>query len=162
MASIHQLILKSSNPMGSINLGRVIVGGLLAGVIILIGEAILNLSLLGEEWQTWSDAHNLPAPDNLTSILYILMDFLVGITLVLIYALIRPRCGAGPTTALFSGFLVWFLLWLLGLGSMGIAFAMPGWIIVAALLWGLVEVLLASLAGGWLYREGAEPEWSGS
>jgi hypothetical protein len=145
--------------MGKINYGRVLIGGLLAGVIVLVGETILNLGVLDQDWQAWSDAHNLPAPNNLTGILFILMDFLVGITIVLIYALIRPRCGAGVKTALFSGFLVWFLLWLLGWGIMGIAFAMPGWIVLAGLLWGLVEVLLASLAGGWLYREGAEPEW---
>ena len=49
--------------MGKINMGRVILGGLLAGLIINIGEFVLNIAVLGRLWDEALQALNRPALD---------------------------------------------------------------------------------------------------
>jgi hypothetical protein len=139
--------------MGKINYGRVIIGGLLAGLVITIGEAILNLAILGDEWQMFVEQHDLPEPNTATNVLWLIWNFVMGIAMVLFYALIRPRCGAGPKTAVWTGVFVWFLVSFMCFGAIGVSFAMPSSLIVIGLLWGLVEFILAALAGGWFYKE---------
>jgi hypothetical protein len=43
-----------------------------------------------------------------------------------------------------------------GYAGMGMLWmnAFPGWLVVVAMIWGLVEVELAVYLGAWLYREG--------
>ena len=49
--------------MGKINVGRVILGGLLAGLVINIGESILNLAIAGERMELAYRELNLqPSP----------------------------------------------------------------------------------------------------
>ena len=46
--------------MGRINVARVIIGGLVAGVVINISESVLNLWALGQATADAMKAHNLP------------------------------------------------------------------------------------------------------
>ena len=84
--------------------------------------------------------------------IWILWGFAAGIAAVWVYAAIRPRYGAGAGTAARAGIAVWFLTWVLStvaLQNMGV---FP--IAALPLVWTLVECVLATLAGAWLYREG--------
>ncbi len=45
-----------------INTGRVVLGGLLAGLILNIGEVLLNDVVLGSQMKTWFAAHNFAEP----------------------------------------------------------------------------------------------------
>ena len=47
----------------------------------------------------------------------IVIDFLIGIFIIWLYAAIRPRYGAGPETAIITGLAVWFICLLIGWGS---------------------------------------------
>ena len=81
------------------------------------------------------------------------MGFLSGIALVWLYAAIRPRYGAGPRTAVCAGAAIWFLSY--ALPSVG-QIALDLWPLRAmaiALAWGVAEMIVAGLVGGWLYRE---------
>jgi hypothetical protein len=135
---------------------RILLGGILSGVIMNIGEAILHAVLLGSDTELLYQNHDLPFPSpGLNTFILILVTFLVGFTSVWIYAAIRPRFGAGPRTALLAGIVVWVLahLWsgvYLGAGYPGIITARLAWIPVA---WGFVEALIASLAGAAIYKE---------
>jgi hypothetical protein len=84
---------------------------------------------------------------------YIIMDFIVGILTVWLYAAIRPRYGPGPKTAIYAGLTVWFLAYVrsrLGWVAMGV---FSTGLMAFAVLWAFVEMILASLAGAWLYKE---------
>ncbi|HEY5565436.1 MAG TPA: hypothetical protein VIL33_07590 [Rhodothermia bacterium] len=139
--------------MGNINYGRVIIGGLLAGVILTIGETILNLFVVQDQWKMFMEQRNLPTESTGINIMWFLWNFVLGLVLVLLYALIRPRCGAGAKTAAWTGVFVWFLVWFMCFGAIGLSFAMPASLILTSLIWGLPEVVLAALAGGWAYKE---------
>jgi hypothetical protein len=85
----------------------------------------------------------------------IAMTFVLGIASVWLYAAIRPRYGAGVTTAIIAGFAVWVIahLWsgiYLGMGFYGL---IPQKMAFLPVLTGLVEAPLGTIAGAWLYKE---------
>ncbi|KPK63920.1 MAG: hypothetical protein AMS21_06465 [Gemmatimonas sp. SG8_38_2] len=139
--------------MGKINVGRVILGGLVAGLVINIGESILNLAIAGETMELAYRQLNLEPPGGTTIGMFIILGFVLGILLVWLYAALRPRFGASAKTAIMAGFFVWLFAFLwpsIGNGLIGLFDAD---LLVFGIVWGLFEVLAASVAGAWVYRE---------
>ena len=139
--------------MGKINLGRAVLGGIVAGVILNIGEWILNGMILHNEMQDFFKRCGFPQPGNNFLVIAIAITFVLGIVIVLGYAAIRPRFGPGPKTAIIAALFAWFGVYVyqnviaLGLGMVPIR------LVVIALAWGLVEYILATLVGAALYAE---------
>jgi hypothetical protein len=138
--------------MGRINWGRVILGGIVAGIIINISEAILNTVVLGAESAEILRSRNLD-PEAQSIPVWFAYGFIVGILLVWLYAAIRPRFGPGPKTALIAGFVVWVLAFLLSTIAMINIGLFPSNMMLMPTIWGFVEVMLAALLGAWLYKE---------
>ena len=145
--------------MGKIHWGRVVGGGLVAGLVMNASEATLHGAVLGQDATDLYRRLNLqvvPTPPNPIHLaLLTLMTFVLGVAAVWLYAAIRPRFGAGPRTAIVAGLAVWVLahLWsgvYLAEGFAGLMTPRLAWLPVA---WGLGEALLGTLAGAWLYRE---------
>jgi len=141
-----------------INWGRVIGGGLLAGLVMNIGEGVLHGAILGQDAMELFQARGISAsPAGWQMPVLVGMTFVLGITSVWLYAAIRPRYGAGPMTALCAGLAIWVIahLWsgvYLGAGLAGLITPKLAWLPVA---WGLAEAPLGTLAGAWLYKESA-------
>ena len=139
--------------MSGINIGRVILGGLLAGLVMNIGETILNVPILGAQMDAATESLGLDPVGGGAIAMFVIMTFAFGILLVWLYAAVRPRLGPGPKTAVIIGVVIWFLAYLgptVGMNVMGI---LPGRLAVIGSIWGLVELPLAAVAGAWLYRE---------
>ena len=139
--------------MGKINLGRVLLGGLVAGVVYNVGGAVLNMAVIGKEIEQMTESMNLPAIGGEFIAKATVLMFLVGIVTVYLYAAIRPRFGPGIKTAACAGLFVWFLsFFYTGFMnmSMGLFPAGPTWL---AVIWELVEAVLAAIAGAWVYKE---------
>jgi pimeloyl-ACP methyl ester carboxylesterase len=139
--------------MSRINMGRVLIGGLLAGLILNIGEFILNVVLLGEEMNAAMAALNRPPIATGMIVWFVLFGFGLGFMLVWVYAAIRPRFGAGIKTAVCASTLVWGLAYLYPNLFFIIIELFPRRMMVLATIWGLVEVTLAGIAGAWVYTE---------
>ena len=139
--------------MARIQMGRVIVGGLVAGLIVNIGETILNVGLAGEDLAQALAARNLPPVGGGAIAYFIAMCFLLGILMVWLYAAVRPRLGPGPKTAVILGVLTWFLSLAWSGGAQVAMGIMPLSLTIFGLVWGLGELVIASLAGAKLYRE---------
>lgn len=140
--------------MGRINFTRVILGGLLAGILINISEYLRYDVILRGEFESGMRAlgKGLPEGGAVTAI-WTLWGFSLGIAAVWLYAAIRPRYGAGAGTAVRAGIAVWFftsLLAIIAMRAMGLFR-----ISVVALVWTLLECIVATVAGAWLYRESA-------
>ena len=82
--------------MGKINFGRVLLGGLVAGVILNIGEWVLNGMVLHAQHLALLKRCGFPEPDAKFLIVVVPLTFVLGIVTVLGYAAIRPRFGPGP------------------------------------------------------------------
>ncbi len=139
--------------MAGINLGRVILGGLLAGVVLNVGETVLNMLILGKDWEDAMRAINKPAVGGGAIGILMALGFVLGIVAVWLYAAIRPRFGVGPRTAICAGLTVWMLTYAWpSLSGMPMNI-FPHRLLVISMLWGLFEVPIATVAGAWLYKE---------
>jgi len=140
--------------MGRINFGRVIFGGLVAGVILNLGETVLNGIILAKDMADFFKRCGFPAkPGTSFYVIAIALTLVLGIVIVLGYAAIRPRFGAGTKTAIIAALFAWFGVYVyqnviaLGLGMV------PPKLVVIALAWGLVEYIIATMVGAALYGE---------
>jgi hypothetical protein len=140
--------------MGKINMGRVLVGGIVAGIVLnILGYIVDGLLLAGE----WSEGFKALGLSNMSvgQIIWInLFNLLAGIFIVWIYAAIRPRFGPGMKTAIIAGLAVWAIgvfwpniaiMWIAGLFHPNLT--------IHTTLGGIIECVAAALAGGFLYRE---------
>jgi hypothetical protein len=141
--------------MGQINIGRVILGGLVAGLVINISETILNLFVVAQAMEESLRARNLPPLGGGPIAGFVIFSFLVGIVTVWLYAAIRPRFGPGMKTAVIAGLVVWFFAYLYGAVGMVLMGIFRAKVMTIATIWGLSEIILASIAGAWLYTESA-------
>ena len=141
----------------TINWARVFAGGLLAGLVINIGEFILNEPILGAEFAKVMASMNREPPGSGAIMIFVIMGFAIGILAVWLYAAIRPRFGPGARTAACAGLTVWALGWLVPNISFAAMGLMPAKLLVIATVWSAVEVTLATVAGAWLYTESDQP-----
>lgn len=139
--------------MGKINLGRVILGGIIGGIIIDIVEYVLNAVILADRWNVISAAHNLP-PFTVSAIVgFNIIGLVTGIAAVWTYAAIRPRFGEGPATAFIAALLIWVVGYLLPDAGNAILGLYTKSITLILLSVGLVEIVVATLAGAFIYKE---------
>lgn len=139
--------------MGNINIGRVVLGGLLAGLVLNIGEFLLNDFVLGPQMKEFLTRHNFAEPGNHFMFVAVGLTFVMGIVLVLGYACIRSRFGAGVKTAIIAGLLAWFGVYFYSGVINGVLFGIPMNTMIIVIVWGLVEYAVAAIAGAWLYKE---------
>jgi hypothetical protein len=139
--------------MSSINMGRVLAGGLVAGLLINVSEFVLNAIVLADDMTAAMAALNRPPIDNRMIVWFVLLAFGIGIMAVWVYAAVRPRFGPGVQTALCASLVVWGLAYLYPNVSTIVLGLFPTRLMITATVWGLVEVLVAGVAGAWIYTE---------
>ena len=141
--------------MSQLNMGRIVTSGLAAGLVMNLIDALTNGVVLGERWRQETAALN---PGLITKMGggatagWVVVDFLVGILLVWVYAAARTRLGPGARTAVTVGIVVWLISHaayssyaFMGLYSAGLVFASS--------IGGLIAILAGAYVGGRLYRE---------
>jgi len=142
--------------MGKINLARVFLGGLLAGLIINIFEYVLNGVVFASQWDAFMKALGRQMRPGAVPV-FILSAFVAGIGVVWLYAVARPRLGAGAKAAALTGAAFWFFAYAIPDANYVAANVAPGHLTLAICLILLVGVVLASVCGAWVYKEQANP-----
>ena len=141
--------------MGKINWNRVILGGLVAGVIINVFEYLLNAVVLAKQWASvMSGLGKTGELSGISIVVFNVWGFLLGITAVWFYAAIRPRYGPGLKTALCGGSAIWFVGIVLADATPLALGLFPTQVLAMGIAVGFVEVVLGTTIGAWLYREG--------
>ena len=139
--------------MGKINFGRVLLGGLVAGLILNVGEFVLNTMVLRQQHQEFLKRCGFPEPGTRFLVIMVTITFVLGIVMVLGYAAIRPRFGSGPKTAIIAGLFAWFGVVVFGnIIAAGLGMV-PMNLVAMVLGWEIVEYSLAALIGAALYKE---------
>jgi len=141
--------------MGNINIGRWIIGGVVTAVILFFVDFIVNGIILMEQWTAAMAALQQPAMGGSVGeiVIFAVLNLIVGLTAVWIYAGIRPRFGPGVKTAVYAGLATWLVGYLVPN-----AFYLATGLFPAHLLWtliiiALIQVPVATVIGAWLYRE---------
>ena len=139
----------------AINTGKVISGGLLTGFVYNVFDMLWNFTVLQADGLAMAARLNLnPAvvTDFSYQIPWIVVDFVLGLVAIFIYAGFRPRLGAGPKTAVIAGFMVWVVMTSLfcGFASMGV---LTEAMATKAAALAIVTIGVGSVAGAWAYKE---------
>jgi len=140
--------------MGQINLGRVILGGFAAGIVIDVFEGLENGALLSDQWNAvMASLNRTPDFSAKQLVAFNLMGLLMGIVLVWLYAALRARFGAGPKTALIAAVVMWLAGDVLGSGFTVLTHIFPVGLSLIGICVGLVELVLGALVGAKLYKD---------
>jgi hypothetical protein len=144
----------------AINTGKVIVGGLAAGLVMNVSGFVVQGMMLGPRMMAEMAAvapalaNMQPGAGEIAG--RVLTQFAVGIMLVWIYAMIRPRFGPGPKTAMISAIVVWIFGFLFYLDWLYVGMMTPvTYAIVSVVM--LVTLAIASWVGAMLYKEEGVP-----
>jgi len=144
---------EKANEMGRINFARIILGGLVTGLVINVGEFLLNEVIFVKQMEEMVRRLNITRPGAAFIGAAVVLTFLLGIVIVLVYALIRTRLGPGPKSALVAGLVGWFCVYFYAGILNGTLFGVPPTLMLIGLAWGLGEYLIGAVAGAWVYKE---------
>jgi len=139
--------------MGGINVVRWLAGGIAAAVVIFAVEGVSSVFYLDQMMASLAD-HGLGMEMSGSAMAgTVLVSLVSGLVLIFFYAAARPRFGPGPRTAILVAVLLWLggnLLSLIGYQMVGMY---PTGMLVMWGIVGLVEMIVAALVGGWIYKE---------
>ena len=144
----------------AINTKRVIIAGLVAGLVMNICDFILNGVVASDRMTAEMNAFKPGMGDAMaqmgtnTIVGYVIMDFVLGMLLAYTYAAMRPRFGAGPKTAIIVALVLWIFAGIISANYLIMGIMSQGlWWTVA--IGYLVCLIVASLVAGALYKEDA-------
>ena len=143
--------------MGRINIGRLILGGIVAGIVGDILGYLVDGVMLAPQWADGMRALGRTEFSTGQNVAFNIIGLVYGILMVWLYAAIRPRYGSGPKTAVLAGLAIWALGVLLpNAGFMWVTGLFPTNLTVMTTTAAIVELVVAALAGAALYKEGAD------
>jgi hypothetical protein len=138
--------------MQNINVGRVVLSGIITGVIVDIIEGLSNGWLLAAQWEAALATIGRP-PFSVTAIvLFNVYGLIIGLSAAWIYAAFRPGFGAGPQTALYAALTTWVLGYFLPYFAIALI-GLPVSLMVTIGIVGLVEIIVATEVGAYFYRD---------
>ena len=140
--------------MPKINWSRALLGGLLAAAVwgILYAPVHPLVEVHDSLGRPVLPLTPFRGATLLVRVVVVMTGFVQGITTVCLYAAIRPRFGAGPSTAAIAGISVWFLTSWMHL-VWAVFTAVPVTVALVPLVVNLPLVVLSGLAGARLYKE---------
>ena len=137
--------------MGRINWGRVLLGGLVAGLVwTLLSSAVTVLA--GREFAAAVPGHRLSSPTAGIVLFLLGVNLVEGVWAMWLYASIRPRHGPGPRTAMVAGLSWWVISSLIDATWGAFAFV-PASALLGPMAASLPAILVSALAGASLYQE---------
>lgn len=140
--------------MGKINVGRVILGGIVAGIVANILGYLVDGLWLGPRWNVEMQFLGHAELSTHQIVLFNLLGFVTGLAAIWIYAAIRPRFGPGMKTAICAGLAVWVVGVLVPNASfMYVTGLFTRHLTLYTTLGGLAEAVLGTIAGAAVYKE---------
>lgn len=140
--------------MGKINVGRWILGGIVAGIVFDILDFPVDGVWLSKMWSSQLNAFGAPGVGAKQVLWLNIIGIIGGLVAVWIYAAIRPRFGAGVKTAIYAGIAVWVLAFLINnFAWMWVTFPFTGNLMVLTTIGAFFEVVIGTIAGAALYKE---------
>jgi hypothetical protein len=139
-----------SETMGKVNWSRVVGCGLLAGIVWIILGSIVT-ALLGRQFAALPN-NRLGTPTSGFVLFNIVLDLLEGISILWLYAAIRPQYSPGAKTAVVAAFAWWFIVTLGDATWCSFGFFPPS-TVIPLMIGTLPALILATLVGAKFYKE---------
>jgi hypothetical protein len=138
------------------NWGRIVLGGLAAGFVMNLMEAVVGGMLLRMDrmWDEALRALGKPMSTDAAAVTFFVgLYFVMGICGAWLYAAIRPRFGAGPKTAIIAGVALWLFAMALPESVNAVLGLFPTRLIAMFVALSLVEFLAGIYVAAWIYKE---------
>jgi hypothetical protein len=144
--------------MKPINIGRALLGGIVAAVIINLIETVVNGVVLKDDWAAAMQALGKSGEvTGLAIAIYWIGGLLEGVIGVGLYAGLTGRYGLGSTTAAKAGLVVWALASAIP-NLMWVPSGMiPSRLMTFGVVVDFIAILLGVTMGALLYREQSAP-----
>ncbi len=145
----------TNGPVGHIDSGRVILGGLVAGIVANVLDFASGMLFMADDMSLNAQRLGIdPAIGAATStmVTWVFIDFIYGILIVFTYAAMRPRFGPGPKTAIIAGLTLFATVTIFFMGLLALGFFMQAGFL-KSVVFTLISNVLASLAGCAIYKE---------
>ena len=140
--------------MGKINIGRVILGGIVGGIVGDLLDIPVDGMWLAPRWNAGMQALGHPPLSTSQDMWFNVLGIVIGLTAIWVYAAIRPRFGAGVKTAIYAGVAVWILAFLVpNVAFMYIQHLFSAHLTLYTTLGAFVETVVGTIAGAALYKE---------
>lgn len=134
-----------------INIRRLVLCGLLAGLILNLGDIYLNGPILANQWSHTMQTLNLEPISASAMLIFFFMEFLLGIGLIWLYLIFSIKYGRGYRSVFYAAFTVWSLVWLWSYITNMVLKIYPADIVIPSLIWGFFQVGLAAITGSFIY-----------
>jgi hypothetical protein len=149
-ADVPWVIYVQSGAMNKVNWSRVFGCGLVAGIVwIMLGSLVT--ALLGRDFAALPN-NRLAKPTPGFMLFNVMLDLMEGISIVWLYAVLRPVYGLGVRTAVIAAF-AWWLIVSLGDATWCSFGFFPPRTVIPLLIGTLPALVLATVAGTKFYRE---------
>lgn len=136
----------------AVNVTSVLTSGLVAWLVI-IASGMLMVPVVGPQMDAALAARHVPPLSGPAVVYFAAWSLVLGVSLVWLYAAVRPRLGPGPRTAATVSLFLWLVSYV-GANASLVAYGfLPVSLTVVGTLWGLVELVVAGQVGARLYRE---------
>ncbi len=140
--------------MGKINVGRLILGGIVAGIVGDLLDYPVDGMWLAKMWSGQMSLLGKTEFSTSQILWFNLFGIITGLVAIWIYAGIRPRFGPGVKTAIYAGVAVWILAFLVpNFALMWATHLFTGHLVGYTTLGAFVECVVGAIAGAALYKE---------
>jgi hypothetical protein len=140
--------------MGKINVGRLILGGIVAGIVGDLLDYPVDGIWLAKMWNRQLGSWGLGPFSGSQFGWFMAFGIIIGLVSIWIYAAVRPRLGPGVKTAIYVGVAVWIIAFLLpNFALMWVTHFFNGHLTAYTTLGALVETVVGTIAGAALYKE---------
>jgi len=140
--------------MGKINVSRLILGGIVAGVVADLLDYLVDGLWLTKMWSRQLSTWGMPPFSTRQIAWFEFFGIIIGLGAIWVYAAIRPRFGPGVKTAIYAGVAVWVLSTLVpNFALMWVPHFFSGHLTGYTSLGGLVEIVIGTIAGAAVYKE---------
>lgn len=140
----------NSTAMSNINWYRVLLCGLLTGIVWIILGAMVT-AVVGRDFAALPNNH-LAAPTPDFVLINVVIDLLEGISILWLYAAIRPMYGPGAKAAVIGAFAWWFIVSLGDATWCSFGFFPPS-TVIPLMIGTLPALILATITGARFYKE---------
>jgi hypothetical protein len=134
-----------------INWPRVVVCGVISGIVWTVLTSLMTAYLSKDFVAAVPGGRLLKPPGGLVAFLFV-VNLVMGIWAMWLYAAIRPRYGPGPKTALITGCSWWAISSCIDATWGSLGFVAPSAVLPASAE-SLPALIIAALAGARFYRE---------
>jgi hypothetical protein len=140
--------------MGKINVGRLILGGVVAGIVGDILDYPVDGIWLAPMWNHQLETWGRPPYAGNQIVWFMSFGIIIGLVAVWIYAGIRPRFGPGVKTAIYAGVATWILSSLVpNFAIMWVNHFFSGHLTLYTSIGALGYTVSGTIAGAALYKE---------